>query len=142
MIPITMIRKIKGKNKIQELEKTYGTINNLKKLFKKDDENMLLYSDIEDWEYFINNPEEELEEGKTVFLENVSLGSIDLDLIKLIKNNDPKSISELAKLTNKDISNVQKKLNNLEKEGLLSFKQGLKNSKIPIVNYDKIEIAI
>jgi predicted Rossmann fold nucleotide-binding protein DprA/Smf involved in DNA uptake len=142
MIPITMTRKIKGKEKIQELEKTYGTLTNLKKLFKNDDENMLLYSDLEDWEYFLDHPEEESEEGKTIFIENINLGQIELELIKSIKKEQPNSISELAKIMNKDISNIQRKINTLEQEGLVSFKNGTKNRKIPIINYDKIEIPL
>ena len=33
------------------------------------------------------------------------------------------------------------KINLLAEEGLISFKKGLKNSKIPVLNYDKIEIS-
>lgn len=142
MIPVTMVRKIKGKDKIRELEEKYGTFQNLNKLFENDDENMLVYSDIEDWEYFIEHPDEDLEEGKTIFLENVNMGQIELELIKLIKVKSPKSISELAKLINKDVSATQRKVNTLEKEGLIDFERGSKNRKIPIITYDKIEIAI
>ncbi|MGL6298511.1 MAG: MarR family transcriptional regulator [Methanobacteriaceae archaeon] len=142
MIPVTMVRKIKGMDKIRELEGKYGTFQNLKKLFDNDNGNMLLYSDMEDWEYFIEHPDEDLEEGKTIFLENVNMGQIELELIKLIKVKSPKSISELAKLINKDVSATQRKVNTLEKEGLIDFERGSKNRKIPIINYDKIEIAI
>jgi len=142
MIPLTMIKKMKGKDKINELEKIYGSLKKLKKLFEKDDENMLLYSDLEDWEYFINHPNEEIEEGKTIFIENKNLGQIELELIKTIKKNSPGSISELSRLTQRDVSNLQRKVDKLEAEGLISFKKGLKNRKIPIVNYDKIEITI
>jgi len=142
MIPLTMIRKIKGKDKIFELENTYGSLKNLKRKFAKDDENMLLYSDLEDWEYFMNHPEEELEEGKTVFIENMNIGQIEFEILKFIKNNQPKSISELAKLTNKEVSAVQKKVKLLEKEGIIKFKRGSKNRKIPVFNFDKLEIPI
>jgi predicted transcriptional regulator len=59
-----------------------------------------------------------------------------------IKNNKPKSVSELAKLVNKKTSTISNKVNLLEKEGLIELKEGSKNRKIPTVNYDKIEIAI
>jgi predicted transcriptional regulator len=39
-------------------------------------------------------------------------------------------------------ANVNNKINHLANEGLISFKKGLKNSKVPYLNYDKIEIAI
>jgi len=142
MIPITTIKVIKGKEKIRELEKKYGSLKNLKRKFKNDTENMLLYSDLEDWKYFIKHPEEELEDGKTVFIEDINISKRDFELIKTIKDNNPNSISELAKLMNKEVSFIQKKVNTLKKEGLLDFKQGSKNRKIPIVDYDKIEIAI
>jgi len=142
MIPLTMIRKIKGKEKIKELENTYGSLKNLKRLFEKDDENMLLYSDLEDWEYFLEHPNEELEEGKTIFIENTTLSNIELGLIKIIKKEQPGSLSELSRITHKDVSNLQRKIDKLEKEGLITLKRGLKNRKIPIVNYDKIEIPI
>jgi DNA-binding MarR family transcriptional regulator len=137
-----MIRKIKGKEKINELEAVYGSIKNLKRLFERDDENMLLYSDLEDWEYFMNNPDEELEEGKTIFIKNDSFSNIELELIRIIKKEQPGSISELSRIIDKDVSNLQRKIDKLEKEGLISFERGLKNRKIPIVNYDKIEIPI
>ena len=142
MIPITTIRLIKGKEKIKELEERYGSLKNLKRKFKNDNENMALYSDLEDWKYFLKRPEEELEEGKTIFLEDINISKRDFELIKTIKDNNPNSITELAKLLKKEVSFVQKKVNSLKKEGLIDFKHGSKNRKIPIVNYDKIEIAI
>ena len=142
MIPITTIKVIKGKEKIKELEKRYGSLKNIKRKFKNDNENMLLYSDLEDWKYFLKHPEEELEEGKTIFIEDINISKRDFELIKTIKDNNPNSISELAKLLNKEVSFVQKKVSVLKKEGLLDFKHGSKNRKIPIVNYDKIEIVI
>jgi predicted transcriptional regulator len=45
-------------------------------------------------------------------------------------------------MIHKDITTVQKKINNLEKEWMIELKKGSKNSKIPVLNYDKIEIAI
>ncbi|MCL2116214.1 MAG: winged helix-turn-helix transcriptional regulator [Methanobrevibacter sp.] len=142
MIPLTIMRIIKGKDKIRELENQYGSLKNLKRKFEKDNENMLLYSDLEDWEYFLKHPNEEQEEGKTIFIEDINIGNKDFEIIKTIKENNPNSISELAKILNKEVSFVQKKVNLLEKEGLIDFKYGSKNRKIPIVNYDKIEIAI
>ena len=142
MIPLTIMRTITGKDKIRELENKYGSLKNLKRKFEKDNENMLLYSDLEDWEYFLKHPYEEQEEGKTIFIKDINIGNKDFEIIKTIKDNNPNSISELARLLDKEVSFVQKKVNFLEKEGLLNFKHGSKNRKIPIVDYDKIEIAI
>ena len=142
MIPITTIRIINGKEKIKELEGKYGSLKNLKRKYKNDTENVLLYSDLEDWKYFLKHPKEDLEEGKTIFLEDLNINKRDFELIKIIKDKKPNSISELAKLMGKEVSFVQKKVNILKKEGLIDFKYGTKNRKIPIVNYDKLEISI
>jgi predicted transcriptional regulator len=103
---------------------------------------MLHELDLENWEYYIKKPNEELTEGKTIFVENLNLGDLEFELLQSIKNDSPTSISDLAKKINKEVSIVQKKVKILEQADLIGFKNGTKNRKIPIVNYDKIEIAI
>jgi DNA-binding MarR family transcriptional regulator len=142
MITIKMTKKTTGKGMIKYFEKTYGSIERLERIIKRDSENMLAYYDLDDWKYFIEHPNEEVEDGKTIFTEDLNLGKIELELLNFIKNNNPQSIRELAGLIRKDVSNVQRKVKKLEKEGLVRFEEGNKNSKIPIVEYDKIEIAI
>jgi len=139
---IRMIRKIKGKEKIKELENQYKNIENLKRLLETDEGNMLHKLDLENWEYYLENPEEYLEEGKTIFVQGISLGELEFELMHLIKTKKPKSVSELAKLLNKKTSTISNKVNLLEKEGLIELKTGSKNRKIPIFNYDKLEIPI
>jgi DNA-binding MarR family transcriptional regulator len=142
MVAIRMIKKIQGKDKIKELENEYKNINNLKRILESDQSNMLHELDLENWEYYLKNPEEYLEEGKTIFIDEINLGETELELMHHIKKQNPNSISELANIVNKKVSTITTKVNNLEKEGLISFKYGSKNRKIPIINYDKIEIAI
>ncbi|MCL2116587.1 MAG: MarR family transcriptional regulator [Methanobrevibacter sp.] len=142
MTAIRLIKKIKGKDKVKELENQYKTIENLKKIMETDEGNMLHELDLENWEYYFANPEEYLEEGKTVFVEKINLGELEFELMHLIKNKKPKSVSELAKLLNKKTSTISNKVNLLEKEGLIEIKSGTKNRKIPTFNYDKIEIPI
>ncbi|MDR0911328.1 MAG: MarR family transcriptional regulator [Methanobrevibacter sp.] len=142
MVAIRMIKKIQGKDKIKELEQEYKNINNLKRILESDQGNMLHELDLENWEYYLENPEEYLEEGKTIFIDGINLGETELELMHHIKKQNPKSVSELANIVNKKVSTIATKVNNLEKEGLISFKYGSKNRKIPIINYDKIEIAI
>ena len=62
--------------------------------------------------------------------------------MNIIKNDSPKSVREIALKINKDPANTNNKINQLAKEGLISFKKGLKKIKIPVLDYDKIEIAI
>jgi len=62
MIKIKLIRKISGKKLIQEFEEKYGSIDNLKKIFKEGKGDMKMELDLEDWEYFQKHPEEEMEQ--------------------------------------------------------------------------------
>lgn len=39
------------------MEKTYGTIEELEKLHERTN-NALMYVDLENWKYFLNNPDE------------------------------------------------------------------------------------
>ncbi|MBZ9571059.1 winged helix-turn-helix transcriptional regulator [Methanobrevibacter sp. TMH8] len=142
MISIKMIKKTTGKGMIRKFEKAYGSFDGLERIVKKDPENMIAYYDLDDWKYFLKHPNEEVEDGKTIFTEDLSIGKIELEILNFIKNKHPKSMRDLAKLMNKDVGNVQRKVKHLEKEGLITLEEGSKNSKIPIVNYDKIEIEI
>jgi DNA-binding MarR family transcriptional regulator len=142
MTVIKMVRFVKGEDKIKELKEKYGSIENLKRILDSSEGDMLNELDLENWEHYSSNPEELLQEGKTVFVENLKLSSLDFELMHQIKNNSPASIKELASLLNKEVSTVQKKAKCLEKEGLIQFKLGSKNRRIPILNYDKLEIPI
>ncbi|MDR3062607.1 MAG: MarR family transcriptional regulator [Methanobrevibacter sp.] len=142
MIKIRMINITNGKGIIEKYEKQYGNIENLKQVIKSDPENTLTNFDLEEWEYYILHPNEEVKDSKTIYRDYSSISMLEMDLMTFIKHENPKSISELAKLIHKDITTIQKKISNLEKEGFIKLVDGRKNSKIPILNYDKIEIAI
>ncbi|MCL2115570.1 MAG: winged helix-turn-helix transcriptional regulator [Methanobrevibacter sp.] len=142
MIAIRMIKKTNGKAIVEEYEKTYASIENLEKILKINPDDAKAYYDLKDWKYFKKHPDEEVNDGKTIFRDHSSISTLELELMNFIKHDNPKSIKELAELIHKDVTTIQRKINNLEKEGLISLKEGKKNSKIPILNYDKIEIAI
>jgi predicted HTH transcriptional regulator len=142
MIIINLVRNIEAKEMIKEFIRTYGSIESLKRAFERDPENVKLHMDLGDWEYFIKNPEEIIKDGKVLMTDEINIGKLELEIINFVKNKNPKSINELSKMLKKDNSTIQRKINQLEKEGLISVELGNKNSKIPIVNYDKIEIAI
>ncbi|RBQ22920.1 hypothetical protein ALNOE001_13090 [Candidatus Methanobinarius endosymbioticus] len=63
-------------------------------------------------------------------------------MLNTIKQEKPQSIRELPKILHKDISSVQPKVKNLANEGLIKIKDGNKNSKIPYLNYDEINLVI
>jgi len=142
MIAIRMINKTDGKGIIKNYEKEYGSIENLKQIIKSNPENMKTTFDLEEWEYYIKHPDEEVKDGKTIYRDSSSISMLEVELMNFIKHESPKSISELSKMIHKDITTVQKKIHNLEKEGFVKLIDGAKNSKIPVLNYDKIEIAI
>lgn len=66
----------------------------------------------------------------------------DFEILSIIRTAKPKSVRNLAKIMGADLSNIQLKVKRLADAGLITFKSGPKNSKIPIVNYNKIEIEV
>ena len=142
MIKIKLIKEISTKQFFLEMEKTYGSIDRLKRTYKRNPSNMKLFTDLDEWKYFLKHPHKKVTQTKIHYTNDLNIGKIELELLNFIKNKNPRSISELSSFVNKDVSSVQRKVNKLEKEGLISFEKGLKNRKKPVFNYDKIEIAI
>jgi len=142
MIEIRLIKEITTKQFFLEMETTYGSLDRLKRTYHRNPSNMKLYTDLDEWKYFLKHPHKKVTQTKINYTDDLNIGKIELELLNFIKNKKPRSISALASFVNKDISSVQRRVNKLEKEGLISFEKGLKNSKRPILNYDKIEIAI
>ena len=142
MIELKLIKIIKGKELIEEFKEEYGSIEKLENKLENDKDNMKLFSDLEDWKFFGKNPDDEIEDMTTIITDKLTLTTLELELLNFIKNENPQSIRELARMIHEDVSNTQRRVSRLEKEGLLELKKGSKNSKIPILNYDKIEIAI
>jgi DNA-binding transcriptional MerR regulator len=141
MIKITLTKDMLGKDLIKEFENTYGSIKDLKEIFEKDPENMKLYTDLDEWEYFLKHPEENIQKKHVKFTEDVNLSKLDLKLLSMIKSEDPESINDLADKLRKDKKNIKNKMNHLAKEGLVYFEKRLNDEK-PVLIYDKIEIAI
>jgi len=142
MIKITLIKELNGKKLVEKFKEKYGSIESLERAFERDSENVKLYMDLGDWKYFIDNPDEKIKETDIIYTDKSKIDTIELELLGAIKTEHPSSVSELAKIANKDLSSVQKKIKNLNEAGFIELKKGAKNSKIPVVNYDKIEIAI
>lgn len=140
---LKLIKLRKGSEFIKELELNYGSLDKLKRLLQKDPENALYQLDLEDWEHYLENPDDVVETRDTIFLNNeTNLLMSDLTLLDIIKKENPKSIRNLSHILNKDIKSVQPKVSRLAEEGFIKFEHGAKNAKKPIVNYDKIEIEI
>lgn len=138
---ITLVKKQTGLEFISEMEDTYKSINELEKLFKRTN-NMKMYVDLENWKYYKNNLDETIEISESLFTNKLSLSDLDLTILNTIKHEKPKSIRDLAKKINKDVSNIQPKVKKLEEEGFIKFETGMKNSKIPYLTYDEIKLEI
>lgn len=138
---ITLTKKQKGKDLIKEYENKYGSIKELERLYKETG-NPLFVIDYENWNYYKNNPNEENEQSVSRVTNKLTLTDVKLEILDFIKNQHPKSIRELARFLDKDVKLIHPKIKELEQEGLIELKEGDKNKKMPILNYDKIEIAI
>ena len=137
---ITLTRQLNGEELIQDFKKAYGSISELEKLYENNLDNLKLYTDLEDWKYFLENPDEIIEDGKTIIDDKLILGKEEMELIDLIRNEKPESIHKLAMMIKWDLKTIYPKIIQLEKYELIELKSGPKRTKVPIVKYDKIEI--
>ena len=138
---ITLVKKQKGISFINEMERTYNSLEELEKLYERTG-NMKLYVEMENWKYYLKHPEEEIEITESLVNKEINLSEFDLDILNAIKHENPKSIRDLANKIDKDVSNVQPKVHRLAKNGFISLKKGRKNSIIPYLNYDTIRLEI
>ena len=67
MIEITLTRKTNGKGLIEIFKKNYGSIENLEKILKEK-RDMKMKLDLDDWKYFLKNPDEKVEDSETIFV--------------------------------------------------------------------------
>ena len=138
---ITLVKKQTGHEFIREMEETYNSISELEKLFERTN-NMKMYVDLENWRYYRDNLDEEIELTESLVTNKLSLSDLDLIILNTIKHEKPRSIRDLANKINKDVSNVQPKVKRLEEEGFIKLEAGAKNSKIPYLTFDEIKLEI
>ena len=138
---ITLTKKQKAIESVKHFEKEYGSIERLKKAQEKTN-SMKMLVDLENWEYYLDNPNEMIFESKSIVTNKLTLTDLEIELLDFIKKEHPESIRELARMIQKDVSIIHPKIKELEKQGLIELKEGIKNSKIPYLNYDEISIAI
>lgn len=138
---ITLIKRIKGTEVIKDLTEKYGSKKELERLYESTQDVELLV-DLENWKYFLQNPNETLEEGKSIVTNKLELTESDLELLSTIKYNEIHSIRDLANKLGKDVKSVQPAVHELSNEGYIQLVDGRKNSKIPVLNYDEIKVEI
>lgn len=59
-------------------------------------------------------------------------------LLEMIRNNRPRSVGELARLTGRAKSNLSRTLSNMERLGLVEMR-AVENRKVPTINYDCVQ---
>jgi hypothetical protein len=139
-VKITLIREIKGSELVKDMEKEYGSMLKLEKLYEQNMDNLKLYSDLEDWKYYSKNPDEVLEDGKTIITEEFVLGEMEMKLLDAIKNEKPQSVNELCEMINSDMIVVYPKVDQLADYGLIEMTEGPRKTMVPVVKYHKLEI--
>nr|WP_302578490.1 MarR family transcriptional regulator [Methanobrevibacter arboriphilus] len=142
MIEIKLKRKTTGAEIVGDMKDTYGSIARLEKIVERNPKDAKAYYDLNDWNYYKDHLEEEIVETDILLRDKFLFEKVEIDILNSIKEKNPKNLSQLAKLVDKNISNILPTINKLEKEGIIKIKEGAKNSKIPLLNYDAIEIAI
>jgi len=142
MIEIKLKRKTSGAEVVKELESVYGTKQRLERIVERNPKDAKAYYDLDDWNYYKDHLDEEIIEEDILLRDKFLFDKVEIDILNSIKEKKPKNLTELAKLVDKNISNILPRVDKLEKEGIIKVKEGNKNSKIPLLNYDAIEIAI
>jgi DNA-binding Lrp family transcriptional regulator len=138
---ISLIKEQTGKEILKEFEAKYGSIENLEDKWNRTN-NVLFYNDLETWKYYLKHPNRPYKQTHSIVTNRLNLSDLDMNLLEIINEKKPKSIRELARLINKDVATVQPKITNLSEKGFVEFKKGTKNSKIPYLTFDKIEIGL
>jgi predicted transcriptional regulator len=121
---------------IKEMELKYGNMEILEKEIEKE-YNALKVVDLDSWKFLKENPNETIKKTRTKLTNDIK--TLDLDLLNIIKKEHPESVKDLAKLTNKDVNIIKNKIDYLNETGLIEYK---KNTKIPVVSFDEVTIAI
>lgn len=138
---ITLIKRQKGTEIIQELIHKYGSKKELERLFNQTN-NMEMLIDLENWNYFLKNPDETIEKGEAIVTNKINLSQLDFEVLSAIKYNKVTSIRDLADKMDKDVKTIQPKVHKLYENGFIQLIDGKKNSKIPVLNYDEIKLEI
>lgn len=139
---LKLVREMKGNEFVQQLKEKYGSLDNLKRLIKKDPENVLYPLDLEDWLYHLEHPRLRLPNLKPSSLRTLKLICRILNYWTSSKRSIPPPFVTFPILLEKDLKSVQPRVHRLAREGLLKLEPGPKNAKRPVVTFNKIEIEI
>lgn len=137
---LKLVRHTRGFEFIQNLEDRYGTREDLERLIKKDPENFLYQLDLEKWRHHQEHPLAVVEERETIFITDPQIPLLDLKLLEVIRKEKPTSLRDLSSILEEDLETIQPRVHRLSREGLLKLEPGPDQMKIPVVDFNKIEI--
>ncbi|WP_323736518.1 hypothetical protein PXD04_00670 [Methanosphaera sp. ISO3-F5] len=69
---ITLIKRLKGTDVIKDLTQKYGSKKELERLFNQTS-NMEMLIDLENWNFFLENPNETIEKGEALVTNKINL---------------------------------------------------------------------
>ncbi|KZX16170.1 hypothetical protein MBCUT_10360 [Methanobrevibacter cuticularis] len=72
---INLNKKQTGLDFVKEMEKTYGSIDQLEKMFKETN-NMVCYVDLNAWKYHLNHLYEEIERTTSIVTDKISISEM------------------------------------------------------------------
>ncbi|GAA5818150.1 MAG: conserved hypothetical protein [Methanobrevibacter sp. CfCl-M3] len=75
---INLNKKQSGLDFIKEMEKTYGSVDQLEKMFKETN-NMVYYVDLEAWKYHLNHLDEEIERTNSIVTDKITISEVILN---------------------------------------------------------------
>ena len=64
---ITLVKKQSGREFVEEMEMTYKSLEELEKTFSRTN-NMKMYVDLQNWKYYLHNPDEVIKTSESVFI--------------------------------------------------------------------------
>lgn len=148
MVEISLVRRLTGREFLEEIEEEYGGVNELEKYVEKNPDDPEAELDLLDAEYFKENPRErdklvERGEIRIPWSEDdlKKLTPKRLELLGKLKETDVRSIKNLASLAGRDYKNVHDDVEVMEHLGLLNLeKRG--RTKVPRLTFEEIEIKI
>ena len=72
---ITLIKRMKGTEVIKDLIQKYGSKKELERLLNQTN-NMEMLIDLENWNYFLKNPNEIIEKGEALVTNKINLSQL------------------------------------------------------------------
>ncbi len=64
------------------------------------------------------------------------------DLLRLIARRRPSSLTELAELSGREVSNLSRTLATMESYGMIEFEEGAGRQKAPRLTFDRLEVVV